>query len=666
MIKKKTAARWACLTLAVVFLTGCSYSEELFRYRGMPGAQETSENGELQDSDGETSSSGSPWKRGDGMRPELLSFDDFLESMFLESANSNTLNLHFYLADPEAYGITPGPVTLGEFGYEDKELSAQSIQECRNYLKRYSRDDMTRDQKISADILDAYLDISERDLEFDYYFEPFKPGMGVHVSLPYSLAEYTFYDRQDVEDYLELLTQLEEYFGKVLNWEELKAEEGLFMTDERLDTVVEECQTYVWDGKEEFFLHETFLERLEEIPDLPEDEKERFRAEEEYLLRTDFVSAYEALIDGLEGLRGMGENDKGVCYFPKGQDYYEYLIDSNIGMTYESVDDLYQAIAEEIIGIYNEVYDIYDREGDQWDPEEPRTSGERTPEEMLEDLRERIQEDFPEAPASSYQVKRVPKSMEEYMNPAFYMIPPVDRYYENVIYINEGQLKEGADGLYTTLAHEGYPGHLYQSVYFGGKGSNFRKMLDFTGYSEGWGTYAEYYSCRWLDDMEQTAQELYCLSDRLNLAISALLDVGINYYGWSREDTAQMCENLTGTPSEDIVADVYPYMISDPGGYLDYYVGYMEIIKMSDAAKAALGGSFDIQEFHRFLLDFGPAPFTVIQPYFQEWLDSYGESQIPSFDEDPRVAWVNTGVKNPHGGKFPAMRIFCSYFKISG
>ena len=641
MNRKKTAARWLCLILAAVFLTGCSYTQELFKDWKLPvedRAVESSQSGEESGAKRD-SADASPWKKGDELRPGTMDFDDFLESLFLDSATSNTLNLHFYFADPEGYGITPGPVTFGEFGYEDKELSAQSIEECRRYLERYSREDMDQDQRISADLLDAYLDISERDLEFDYYFEPFKPGMGVHVSLPYSLAEYVFYDEQDVEDYLELLSLFEEYFGKVLEWEGKKAAEGLFMTDERLDTVLEECRAYLWDGQEEFFLNETFYERLEEVPGLTEEEKDAYRKEEEQILKTDFTSAYGLLIDGLEGLRGSGVNDKGVCYFPKGQEYYVYLIDSNIGMTYDTVDELYQAVGEEIIGIYNQVYAIYEEDESLWEQEEyVEREDDRSPEEMLEDLRERIGEDFPEAPDSSYQVKKVPKSMEEYMNPAFYMIPPVDRYNENVIYINEGQMKEGTDGLYTTLAHEGYPGHLYQSVYFGSKGCNFRKMLDFTGYSEGWGTYAEYYSCRWLDGMTDAQKDLYCLSERLNLAISALLDIGINYYGWTREETEQMCENLTGASSEKIVENVYPYIISDPGGYLDYYVGYMEIVKMADTARETLGAGFDIREFHRFLLDFGPAPFTVIQPYFQEWMDGFEGTKIPIFDEDPKVA----------------------------
>lgn len=637
MNKRKAIVTGVCLLLVMMLLAGCSYMDDLPKEWKLPGIWE---GGEAQADEGEDSSS--PWRRGDDLKPQMPEFDDFLESLFVDSANSNTLNLHFYLADPEAYGITPGPVTLGEFGYEDKELSARSIQECRNYLARYSRDIMDRDQKIAADILEVYLDNSEQDLEFDYYYEPFKPGMGVHVSLPYSLAEYKFYDEQDVEDYLELLTQLEEYFKKILSWEEIKAGEGLFMTDERLDTVLEECGTYIWDGKESFFLNETFRERLEELEVLTQEQKDAYQKEEERILRTDFASAYEYLRAGLENLRGQGVNDQGVCYFPQGQEYYEYLINSNIGMTYRDVDELYQAIAEEIIGIYNTVYDIYDSNEGMWEEEEfgAQVDG-RTPEEMLEDLRERISGDFPDTADSRYEIKKVPESMEEYMNPAFYMIPPIDRYYENVIYINEGQMKEGADGLYTTLAHEGYPGHLYQSVYFADQSSSsFRKMLDFTGYSEGWGTYAEYYSCRWLDGMSQAQREVYGLSQRLNLAISALLDIGINYYGWSREDTVQMCEGLTGTPSQDIVDEVYPYMISDPAGYLDYYVGYMEIVKMSDTARERLGGNFDVREFHRFLLDFGPAPFTVIQPYFQEWMEGCGEApKPPVFDEDPQVAW---------------------------
>lgn len=618
-------------------LTGCSSEDILNGFSGNNEKETVQEDGSSQAHADEKKS---VWEQGSMLRGDDLSFDEFLKELFVDSASSDTMTLHFFLSDPESYGITPGPITFGDYGYKDKESSLKSLEDCRYFLDKFRKTGLDREQQISADILEAYLNNCEKNLELEYYYEPLKAGMGLQAGIPYSMAEYTFYKKQDVEDYLELLTQVGDYYKQVIDWERQKAAEGLFMTDELLDMVIEECRVYQWNGEEEYFLHETFKERLDELPELSEAEKQDYVDREIQILKNEFYEAYEILIKGLEDLRGKGTNDKGLYYFSKGQKYYEYLIESNIGMTYSGVDELYTVLSQEIQDIYDEMYDLFARDDTLWDRWNDNPEDDRNPDEMLEDLNLRIQEDFPQGPDSRYEVKKVSKSMENYMNPAFYMIPPIDRYTENVIYINEKEL-EGNYNIYATLAHEGYPGHLYQNTYFCDKNNTeFRKMLDFTGYTEGWGLYAEYYSYRWMDQISQEEQILNCLSERLNIVTSALLDVGINYYGWTREDAAQICESIIGTKSEQIIEQVYPYMINDPAGYLDYYVGYLEISQMAKEAELALGNNFDIKEFHEFLLDFGPAPFTVIQPYFQEWMDSYGfENKFPDIEYNPIMVY---------------------------
>ncbi len=601
---------------------------------------------------GEESNSGSkdgksPWGGAEskGFLADL-SFDEFVEYMFQDAVNSDTMTLHFYLTDPEAYGITPGPVSIGTLEAVDREENQLVIEACREQLSRYEEEDLSREQQITMDLMNAYLDIAEKDMEFEYYYEPLSPGTGTHASVPYVFAEYTFYDRQDVEEYLELLTQLDDYFQSVVAWEEERAERGLFMKDSALDQILEECEVYLWDGKSEFFLQESFVERLDALEELlaeeakqggqqealTEAEKEAYLSRHKEILQEDFTEAYQNLIDGMEKLRGKGVNEEGLSHLPQGQEYYEYLIQSNIGMTYESVDELYNALMMEITNIYFDMSEILYTGGDavysEWLEE---VTEERSPEEILEVLEQCVKEDFPQLEESEYEIKKVSESMEGMMNPAFYMIPPIDAFDRNAIYINEKKLEESSYNLFAVLAHEGYPGHLYQNMYFNSMDyCNFRKILQFTGYSEGWGTYAEYYSYRWMEENSDSVNMLNCLSEQLNLAFSALLDVGIHYYGWSVEDTADFCEEMLGYGSEEreYVQEIYDYILYDPGAYLDYYVGYLEIRKMAEEAEETLGDAYEAKEFHTFILEFGPAPFTVMQPYFREWLSEQQSKNI--------------------------------------
>lgn len=561
-----------------------------------------------------------------------ISFDEFVNLLFEESITSDTLTLHFFLADPEAAGITPGPVTLGIFEATDVEENLEEINACRKQLAKYSRDKMSREQRITADILEQYLDVLELDTKMQYYYEPFKQGMGLQANLPYSLAEYTFYDEEDVEEYLILLGEVDEYFESALVWEKQKAEEGLFMSDENLDLVLKECEAFLWDGEEDFFLRESFEERLIELGTLTEEQIEEYIAKDDEILLTDFVSGYELLIEELESLRGKGTNTGGLYYFPEGKAYYEFLIKSNIGMTYKDVDELYNAVYRELYDIIMEIGDIlYGPDESVLDEFLAETQDDRTPEEMLANLQEKIAEDFPDTVDNYYKVKKVSPAMEDFMNPAFYMIPPIDEYENNVIYINEKKLIEDSYNIYAVLAHEGYPGHLYQSMMYNSEGhSRLRAVMQYMGYSEGWGTYAELYSYRWMDGMSDKVKRANELSQRFDLAFSTYLDIGIHYYGWDLEDTCKLCNDLLGIDSEELVSDLYQYIISNPAGYLEYYVGYMEIQKLSRRAEEELGDDFQIKEFHRFIMEFGPAPFTVIEEYFEEWLvwQKSGDAQL--------------------------------------
>ena len=154
-----------------------------------------------------------------------------------------------------------------------------------------------------------------------------------------------------------------------------------------------------------------------------------------------------------------------------------------------------------------------------------------------------ITEDFPAIPQQTgCTVKYVDEALEPYSAPAFYMVPPIDDMAENTIYINRLDTAEGLS-LFTTLAHEGYPGHLYQTVYSGSYlrsigASPLRSILSYGGYTEGWATYTELlsydYAIRLTKDMHPETEALY-LAEKQNrqiqLCLYSILDIFIHYKG---------------------------------------------------------------------------------------------------------------------------------------
>ena len=159
------------------------------------------------------------------------------------------------------------------------------------------------------------------------------------------------------------------------------------------------------------------------------------------------------------------------------------MIASNTGTSYTTVDDLRKAIENQIDSDLMSMSKIIRDNPQVLDLLDDYSFNKTEPKEILEDLQKQLPKDFPELPPCSYTVKYVPKALEGSLSPAFYLTPPLDNFENNVIYIN-GNEKYSSEDLYTVLAHEGYPGHLYQNVYFLNQNPcHLRSLMSFSSYS---------------------------------------------------------------------------------------------------------------------------------------------------------------------------------------
>ena len=441
----------------------------------------------------------------------------------------------------------------------------------------------------------------------------------MQAQLPVLLAEYAFYTKQDVDNYLELLSTIDTYYGQLLEFERQKSEAGLFMCDTAADHVLESCEAYLIPP-ERSFLTETFNERIDALEGLTEEERAAYKEQNLKVLTEHFIPAYQSLVDGITKLMGTGQNEKGLCYYPQGKEYFEYLVRSNTGTSYDSIPKLKKAIENQMSDDLEQLGQIVKAHPEVVDSLDSYQFSYTKPEEILEALKGLIATDFPELPNTNYAVKYVPKALETSLSPAFYLVPPLDRYEDNVIYINGGERFQNED-LFPTLAHEGYPGHLYQNVYFISRNQcDLRNILSFPCYSEGWATYVEHYSYTLENGLDHNLGSLLSHNSAATLALYALLDININYEGWDKEQVAGYLKETFNLVESSTIDSVYYALIENPTNYMEYYVGYMEIMEMRNTAQKLLKNQFVLKDFHTFLLDIGPAQFSIIEPYFQMWL----------------------------------------------
>ena len=532
-------------------------------------------------------------------------FRTFTRSLFQTEVSANTISLHYTLRSPSDYGIADIPATYGSLS-SDPVAAKASVRNVLSSLQEFDPDTLSSENALTFKILDTYLKNESTGTDYLLYQEPLGPVSGIHTQLPVLLSEYSFYDTQDVETYLALLKETPSYFDSVIRFEQKKATSGLFMPDYQADSVLDTCQSFIDMGKENYLVS-TFNERIASLNLLPENKKDSFQKENMKLVTEEIYPAYQNLITAIKSLKGKGMNEQGLSHFPYGKKYYEYLVRQTTGCN-ESISRLRLMTRAQILEDLSAMQKVL------FPADAALTQAsvleQTSPDSMLDDLRSKITDTFPEIPDVDFQVKYVPESMQDYLSPAFYMIPAIDNLTENVIYINNGQTASGLN-LYTTLAHEGYPGHLYQTVYFSASEPDpIRSILDFGGYVEGWATYAEMMSY-YLAPLPKTEASLLQKNNSVILGLYALADMGIHYDGWSVTDTVRFFSDY-GINDPNAVQSVYKLIIGSPANYLKYYIGYLKFYELKKEMADALGNQFSQKEFHRAVLDVGPAPFEIV------------------------------------------------------
>ena len=532
-------------------------------------------------------------------------FRTFTRSLFQTEVSANTISLHYTLRSPSDYGIADIPATYGSLS-SDPVAAKASVRNVLSSLQEFDPDTLSSENALTFKILDTYLKNASTGTDYLLYQEPLGPVSGIHTQLPVLLSEYSFYDTQDVETYLALLKETPSYFDSVIRFEQKKAASGLFMPDYQADSVLDTCQSFIDMGKENYLVS-TFNERIASLDLLPENKKDSFQKENMKLVTEEIYPAYQNLITAIKSLKGKGMNEQGLSYFPYGKKYYEYLVRQTTGCN-ESISRLRLMTRAQILEDLSAMQKVLLPANAALT--QASVLEQTPPDSMLDDLRSKITDTFPEIPDVDFQVKYVPESMQDYLSPAFYMIPAIDNLTENVIYINNGQTASGLN-LYTTLAHEGYPGHLYQTVYFSASEPDpIRSILDFGGYVEGWATYAEMMSY-YLAPLPKTEASLLQKNSSVILGLYALADMGIHYDGWSVTDTVRFFNDY-GINDPNAVQSVYKLIIGSPANYLKYYIGYLKFYELKKEMADALGNQFSQKEFHRAVLDVGPAPFEIV------------------------------------------------------
>ena len=545
-------------------------------------------------------------------------FDRFLNSCFREYAAENTVTLHFKLSNPSAYGIkTPVSPTYGDFSSDTLKKNCSRSKELLQKLYTFPTSSLTKKQKLTWQIFQDYLNESIMNEKYILYSSPLGTN-GLQSEIPVTLSEYRLDNEKDIKDYLSLVNQVPELFTQILDFEQERRNAGLISPSFVISDTIDQIDQFLNASEENNPLIQSFEDRLTEVESLSKDQKASYIANNRLLVTDKVLPAYKSLKTSLQAYTNDSKNTSSkerLCEYKNGQDYYKFLLMSNVGTDF-SPEDCITILEAQLKNTVKDISSLTAKNKDLYTEYLSATPALSAPKEIMNTLKNDSLIDFPEIKNISCQLKNVPDALSGTSACAFYLVPPIDSTKDNIIYINKSRVD--SNELFSTLAHEGYPGHLYQTNYFlTTNPSPLRTFLHCAGYDEGWGTYAQLYSYNFIEfknvDEQTTKQlrQLYRDNDLLSLSLSSLCDLYVNYKNYDENALANYLQ--TYGIDKDSAQNLYRYVIENPTTYLSYSIGYYKLDQLKQTMSDSLGKAFKISDFHEAVLNVGSCNFSILR-----------------------------------------------------
>lgn len=545
-------------------------------------------------------------------------FDRFLNSCFREYAAENTVTLHFKLSNPSAYGIkAPVSPTYGDLSSDALKKNCSRSKELLQKLYTFPTSSLTKKQKLTWQIFQDYLNESIMNEKYILYSSPLGTN-GLQSEIPVTLSEYRLDNEKDIKDYLSLVNQVPELFTQILDFEQERRNAGLISPSFVISDTIDQIDQFLNASEENNPLIQSFEERLAEVESLSKDQKASYIANNRLLVTDKVLPAYKSLKTSLQAYTNDSKNTSSkerLCEYKNGQDYYKFLLMSNVGTDF-SPEDCITILESQLKNTVKDISSLTTKNKDLYTEYLSATPALSAPKEIMNTLKNDSLIDFPEIKNISCQLKNIPDALSGTSACAFYLVPPIDSTKDNIIYINKSRVD--SNELFSTLAHEGYPGHLYQTNYFlTTNPSPLRTFLHCAGYDEGWGTYAQLYSYNFIEfknvDEQTTKQlrQLYRDNDLLSLSLSSLCDLYVNYKNYDENALANYLQ--TYGIDKDSAQNLYRYVIENPTTYLSYSIGYYELDQLKQTMSDSLGKAFKISDFHEAVLNVGSCNFSILR-----------------------------------------------------
>lgn len=561
---------------------------------------------------------------------EQARFDDFIQNDFVQSMESSYWATTQFLEHPENFGVDASEAETSVESYFGAVPTQASIQETETQLREaqkefrsFHRDFLTDEQQDTYDIYQYQLELAmEANQSKFQWIDPFFSSMqGVHYNLSQLSSLITLRTEEDVKKLLELMESVPAYIDTVIAYTKEQEKQGLMMID--FDTVINDCNTVLEAGTN----GSSLLSLQEEIAslNLGKEKTAQYQQQIEDAYATYLMPAYQTIADALTELEHGTNHTQGLCSLKNGKEYYELIFQQKTGSD-RSIEETKELLQNQFDELFSETIDLVRKRPDlatlSMDEIKTAYTDYRS---AINDLMEKIKLDFPAIQDLSYEVHTLSPEQNNDGISGYYILPALDNTKSNQIYINPNITVSSME-MFNLLTHEGVPGHMYQYNYMReNMKTPWRNIISFLGYSEGYAQYVTSFSYKYLANMDADLAALFLVNYESNYYLSALWDIGIHYEGWSLEEFQQKFGYLLGDTAET----TYQLVQTNPGVYLPYGVGFLEIQLLREEAETALGDQFQDKTFHQALLKSGNVPFFIARRNITEYIEqTMGQGQV--------------------------------------
>jgi uncharacterized protein (DUF885 family) len=509
-------------------------------------------------------------------------------------------------------------------------------------LHRYDRDAFDREGKLSYDALDFFLTDQVEGDRFRYHDFPVNQMFGAQSSQPDFMAQtHQVNNASDAENYIRRLDQFPLNFSQVIEGLKLREAKGVIPPQFTVEKVLLQMNDFIAVPAGQNMLYTSFKEKLDKLAadKLGQAARDDLLARVQTSIDGKVYPAYRELIAYFNALQPKAQGNFGAWHLPDGEAYYAWCVRSHTttDMTPEQVHELGLA---EVARISTEMDAILRDKGLLEGPVGPRLQQlARQPEQMypntpegkaamiaeyqaiLDEINNNLGDAFDRRPKLGVEVKAVPAFSEKTAPGAYYQTGAFDGSRPGVFFANMRDPGETPKFAMRTLAyHEGIPGHHFQltlaqelqGVPF------FRKVLPFTAYAEGWALYAERLAWE-LGFEKDPLDNLGRLRDEMMRAVRLVVDSGIHYKRWTREQAITYMLENTGMGEGDVTAEIERYFVA-PGQALAYKAGMLKILALREKAQQELGPKFRLATFHDQVLMHGALPLSLLERVIDDWI----------------------------------------------